>query len=170
MAGSDANRVPAVYKQDGGDTLTVDSGGTFEALSGSTVTLAGSVALSGTLTPTGGVLSRVPEAMATSAAVTAADSGKTYYITAADVVASLPATAAGLTYTFIVNALSTTTGASISPVAADQIIGPGITAADDKDLINTAATDALGNFVTVVGNGTTGWVVTAMNGVWARQG
>jgi hypothetical protein len=71
--------------------------------------------------------------------VTRYDSGGIFVITAVDKVASLPATAPGLTYTFVVSTPSATTGFSVSPVAADQIIGGGLTAADDKDVINTVA-------------------------------
>lgn len=103
--------------------------------------------------------------------LTANDSFKTFIITDVDKVASLPATAAGLRYTFIIAAaaLSGGTGFSINPVAADKIMGPGITSADNKDLINTGATDAEGDLITLVGDGVHGWYVTAKNGTWDRE-
>lgn len=162
---TDANRIPAIYKQDGGDTQTIDSGGTLEVLSGGALTLAG------TLTNTGATVGKAPVSIAVSGAVTAAQSGTVFTIDAADVVVTLPSTAAGLTYTFVVLTLSASTGFSLSPAAADAIYGaPGVTVADNKDIINTAATDALGDTIQVVGNGTTGWVITNLRGTWAREG
>jgi len=105
----------------------------------------------------------------TSATLTEDDSGKIHIAAAVDLVFTLPATQAGLVFQFVVGTVSATTGASISPAAADQIIGNGFTAADDKDAINTAATDAAGDAMTVVGNGTTGWLITNTVGTWARE-
>lgn len=97
--------------------------------------------------------------------LTPADSGNIYRINVADAVATLPATAEGLKYTFVVDTVSATTGCSISPAAADNING----GTDDKDLINTAATDVKGDSVTVVGDGAEGWVTTSMHGIWAAE-
>lgn len=97
--------------------------------------------------------------------LTAADSGKIYRINVADCVVTLPSTAEGLSYTFVVDTVSATTGCSISPAAADNING----GTDDKDLINTAATDVKGDSVTVVGDGSEGWVTTSMHGIWAAE-
>mgnify|MGYP006969418772 CR=1 FL=1 len=97
--------------------------------------------------------------------LTAQDSGKTFIITAADVVATLPATEAGLRYEFVVETASATTGFSVSP-AADDNINDGT---DNKDLINSAATDAKGDAVTVVGDGSRGWFTVAQIGTWAAE-
>lgn len=105
----------------------------------------------------------------TSATLTAEDSGKIHVAGAVDLVFTLPSTAVGLVYKFIVATVSVTTGASISPAAADQLVGNGFTVQDDKDAINTAATDAAGDAITVVGNGTTGWLITDVTGTWARE-
>ncbi len=97
--------------------------------------------------------------------LTAEDSGKVYRINVADAVATLPATAEGLIYTFVIDTVSTTTGCSISPAAADNING----GTDNKDLINTAATDVKGDSVTVLGDGDEGWLTIAMHGIWAEE-
>lgn len=101
-----------------------------------------------------------------------AESGFTYLITGVDKVATLPATVAGVRYRFLVSAaaLSAGTGFSISPNADDKIMGAGLTPADDKDLINTAATDAEGDMIELTGDGVDGWYVTAKLGTWAREG
>ncbi len=84
-------------------------------------------------------------------------------------VVTLPPTRLGYTVTIITQTASASTGVSISPDAADKIQGKGITAADDKDWINTAATDAVGDLVTLVGDGVDGWWVVSERGTWARQ-
>jgi hypothetical protein len=108
-------------------------------------------------------------ASAVNIAVTAAQSGSIVYLTAADKVVTLPSTAVGLTYTIITGALSSGTGTSVSPAAADKIIGAGGVGVDDKDAINTGATDVIGDSITVVGDGADGWYVVAQHGVWAQQ-
>lgn len=97
------------------------------------------------------------------------DSGKIIVITGADKVVTLPATQEGLVYTIVTGATSVTTGLSVSPAAADQIIGLGFTAADDKDAINTQASERVGDSITLVGNGSTGWLAINASGTWARQ-
>lgn len=101
--------------------------------------------------------------------LTAADNGKTFVSGAADVVVTLPATVEGLHFRFFTSTLSATTGYSVSPAAADKIQGKGITAADNKDLINTAASDAVGDLLEIVGDGVDGWLIVGMLGTWARQ-
>ena len=97
--------------------------------------------------------------------LTAADSGNIYRVNVADCVFTLPSTAEGLEYTFVVDTVSSTTGCSISPAAADNING----GTDNKDLINTAATDVKGDSVRVVGDGDEGWLTVGMHGIWAAE-
>ena len=97
--------------------------------------------------------------------LTAADSGKTYRVNVADLVVTLPSTDAGLEYTFVVDTVSATTGCSLSPAAADNING----GTDDKDLINTAATDVKGDSVTLIADGDEGWLTKSMHGIWAAE-
>ena len=106
---------------------------------------------------------------ATSVTLDQDDSGKVIVITGDDQTVTLPATQEGLIYTIVVGGTSTSTGLSISPNANDQIIGLGITAADNKDLINTQATQRVGDSVTLVGNGSTGWLAINASGTWARE-
>lgn len=97
--------------------------------------------------------------------VTAADSGTVFVANAADIVFTLPSTAAGLEYTFVCAAVSSGTGLSVSPAAADNI-NEGT---DNKDLINSGATDVLGDSVTVIGDGSLGWYTTSKIGTWAAE-
>lgn len=103
--------------------------------------------------------------------LTEADSGKVIVMNAAAAkVVTLPATAAGLTFT-LTHQVATSSGAghAFSPAAADLIRGNGITPADNKDLICTQATSRIGDSCTIVGDGVDGWYVTAITGTWARE-
>ncbi len=101
--------------------------------------------------------------------VDALDSGKIIYVDTDAKTITLPATDAGLTVTFVNAGSYGTVALTISPNAVDKIMGNDITAADDKDLINTKATAQRGDFVTLVGDGADGWFITAQRGTWARE-
>ena len=94
----------------------------------------------------------------------AAQSGSTFVADAVDLVFTLPSAAAGLAYTIVVGTVSATTGCQVSPAAADSI-NDGVA---NKDYINTAATDVIGDSITVVCDGATWWT-TSMHGIWAAE-
>ena len=117
-----------------------------------------------------GVRQKVNLAAATQA-LTAAQSGEKF-VGAVDAVFTLPAAAAGtkgVWYDFETGALSGGTGLSISPAAADHIRGNGLTSVDDKDLINSGATDRLGDSVRLYCDGADGWVIERIIGTWAKE-
>lgn len=120
-----------------------------------------------------GVRRRHSDAAATQT-LTAAQSG-THFRAAVDAVFTLPASAtvgAGVEYTFECGALSTGTGLSISPAAADAIYGNGLTSVVNKDLINTGASDRLGDMVTLISSGVAGtgaWAIKGIIGTWAKE-
>lgn len=143
---------PKVYRMQGGDELVIADGGSLTVETGALVTMVDQV-----------------ETKAANYTCVAADSGKVFVVGAADVVFTLPATVAGLRYRFVVSTLSTSTGCSISPNSADKIMGNGFTSDDDKDAINTAATDREGDMIEVVGDGNLGWYITEVIGTWARE-
>ncbi len=58
---------------------------------------------------------------------------------------------------------------SLSPNANDRIFGMDIAGNEDKDLQNTKATAAQGDWVHVVNGGTAGYQIIAMVGTWATQ-
>lgn len=100
----------------------------------------------------------------------AADVGKCVDCATDGVVFTLPATVIG--YSFRVRNTSTALGAvgiTLSPNAADKIMGVGLTAADDKDLVNTKATARPGDEVLLVADGVDGWYVHRLVGTWARE-
>lgn len=92
------------------------------------------------------------------------DQGVVQDVTASAVI-TLPATVVG--YSFTVRVAEAGLTVSVSPDAADLIAGNGFTAADNKDLVFT--NQPAGSFVSLVGNGTTGWNVTAIKGTATRE-
>jgi hypothetical protein len=106
--------------------------------------------------------------------LTALQSGERF-VGAEDAVFTLPAAAAGTKgawYEFETGALSTGVGLSISPAAADAIGGNGLSVVVNKDLINTGATDRLGDCVRIYCTGVTGataWRIESIIGTWAKE-
>jgi hypothetical protein len=98
--------------------------------------------------------------------LTAADHGATVIAdSTTSVVVSLPATQKGLKFTLCIKQLTAAGGHAFSPVAVDKILING--KADDEDYVCSAASDALGDFVTLIGDGVDGWYVASQNGTWA---
>lgn len=83
---------------------------------------------------------------------------------------TLPAIATGLSgITIMAVSAFGTTAVTIDPAAADMILGPDITGADNKDLICTKATQRRGDYVTLIAGDADGYMVTEMRGTWARE-
>jgi hypothetical protein len=102
----------------------------------------------------------------------AEDTGKLFAVDADadDDALTLPAIATGLDGIAIlaIGAFGTTK-VKLDPAAADMILGPDITGADNKDLILTKATQRRGDFVILGGNDADGYAVQALRGTWARE-
>jgi hypothetical protein len=105
--------------------------------------------------------------------LSAADSGIVQNVTTDAVVVTLPAvspSAVGLTYTIRNGAKKDgDILVTVSPNASDKIIGNGFTSADNKDVVNPKATSKAGDEITLVSNGSTGWFVSDVAGLWARE-
>lgn len=102
----------------------------------------------------------------------AEDCGKLFSVTAGvdGLALTLPAIAAGLSgLTILAVGAFGTTAVTIDPAAADMILGPDITGADNKDLICTKATQRRGDYVTLIAGDADGYMVTRMRGIWARE-
>ena len=93
---------------------------------------------------------------------------------------TLPATAAGLKYTFVNTGAAGNNIITIAPQAADGISGTIKLAASvvvdagvvSKKLINTKATSQAGDSVTLIGTGVTGttaWIILSSSGIWAPE-
>ena len=110
------------------------------------------------------------ETLSANKTLDAEDCGKLFWIDTDAFTITLPAIATGLDGFMIVNGGAF--GAvlvTISPAAADMILGPDITGADDKDLLNTKATARRGDYVVLGGNDADGYAVQELRGIWARQ-
>lgn len=109
--------------------------------------------------------------------VDAAESGKVYVQTRSSTTCTftLPAAAAGLTYTFVCGHADSEI--LINPQAGDAIVGKtdggaagtGIAPAAGTGIKNTAATNVVGDHCTLVALDTTTWYMTSVAGVWASQ-
>ena len=100
----------------------------------------------------------------------AEDTGKLFWVDTDAVTITLPAVAAGVFGVQIVNGGSYgTVAVTISPNSVDSILGPDITAADDKDLINTKATAKRGDYVVLDSGDADGYLAVELRGTWARQ-
>jgi hypothetical protein len=97
-------------------------------------------------------------------------SGVVFNVTATAVI-TLPATALGVTYTFIMDAPDGTAQISLSPNSSDKIRGMTRPGVDNKDLINTLATARRGDYVIIVGDGAAGngWNIVRQSGTWAAE-
>lgn len=112
----------------------------------------------------------VRETISADKTLDAEDSGKLFWVDTDAKVITLPAVATGLDGFVIVNGGAFgTVAVNVSPAAADMILGPDITGADNKDLINTKATARRGDFVILGGNDADGYSVQALRGTWARE-
>jgi len=126
---------------------------------------------------TGGI---VYENIDTSKTLALVDNGIVQNVIADGITITLPATTAGACFTIrnggvpASSALGSGTGSdasaliTIAPNAVDQIAGLNFTAADNKAALNTKATARVGDYITLVGDGTNGWNVLYAKGVWAR--
>ena len=112
--------------------------------------------------------SRDVEVFSADKTLDAQDTGKLLMMDTDAKTFTLPSTAAGITYTIINIAEDGAAKLSISPAAADKIQGPDIAGVDNKDLINTKATQKQGDMVVLVG-GADGWFVAAISGTWAAE-
>jgi hypothetical protein len=107
------------------------------------------------------------------------DQGVVQNVITDGVVVTLPATVVGYNYT-VRNGGDAPSGAptgagsdgsalvSVIPNASDLIAGMQLTASDADSIDNTKATSKVGDEISLVGNGTTGWNITNMRGTWAQ--
>ena len=101
--------------------------------------------------------------------VISTDSGKTFLSNTTDVVFTLPAIAIGNVFTFVNTAADGGNNLTIDPDTNDGILYLG-SLTDNKDLINTASTSKVGDYVTIASlNSTAFWTVVDAQGVWAKE-
>jgi len=101
--------------------------------------------------------------------VISTDSGKTFLSNTTDVVFTLPAIAIGNVFTFVNTAADGGNNLTIDPDTNDGILYLG-SLTDNKDLINTASTSKVGDYVTIASlNSTAHWTVVDAQGLWAKE-
>ena len=101
--------------------------------------------------------------------VISTDSGKTFLSNTTDVVFTLPAIAIGNVFTFVNTASDGGNNLTISPDTNDGILYLG-SLTDNKDVINTASTSKVGDYVTIASlNSTVFWTVVDSQGLWAKE-
>jgi hypothetical protein len=98
------------------------------------------------------------------------DNGKVLFVTTDAKTITLPVVATVVNCTIVNIGAYGTVAVNISPQSADMIHAPNIAGTDDKDLINTKATAQRGDLCTIRTGDATGWVVSNLKGVWAKQG
>ena len=97
------------------------------------------------------------------------DCGKTLLSNTKDVVFTLPSIAIGNVYTFVNTAADGGNNLTVSPASADGILYLGALT-DDSDVINTASTSKVGDYVTLASlNSTAHWTVVDSQGLWAKE-
>ena len=111
----------------------------------------------------------VREAISANKTLDSEDSGKLFWVDTDAAVITLPAVATHALAKIVNGGAFGAVAVTISPQALDSIEGPDITAADDKDIINTKATARRGDFATLGDADANGYVVTELRGIWARQ-
>ena len=99
------------------------------------------------------------------------DSGKIFLVGTDALVITLPATKAGVRYTFVNSGDDDAVLITVSPNASDKIMGTiaavSMSASDDGDLTNTKSGANKGDWCTIVGDGNEGWYIIGGDGVWA---
>tara|TARA_R100000808_G_scaffold22605_1_gene49273 strand:+ start:92 stop:478 length:387 start_codon:yes stop_codon:yes gene_type:complete len=99
------------------------------------------------------------------------DSGKVFLVGTDALTITLPATKAGVRYTFINSGADDAVLITVSPNASDAIMGTiaavVMTGSDNGDLTNTKSGANKGDWATIVGDGDAGWYITGGDGVWA---
>ena len=99
------------------------------------------------------------------------DSGKVFLVGTDALVITLPATKAGVRYTFINSGADDAVLITVSPNANDAVMGTiaavVATGSDDGDLTNTKSGANKGDWCTIVGDGSDGWYIVGGDGVWA---
>ena len=119
--------------------------------------------------PTFANAARITKAASANAAVT--ETGVCYDCTADNTVITLPATAVGLEFTIMNMAADGGALIEVDFQAVDKNLGGlGIAAGGDgKKLSNTKATAKKGDFITFAADGTDGYYIKAIRGIWAQE-
>lgn len=110
---------------------------------------------------------------AVNATLTAAQSGTTINVTASDLVITTPAGVPGMKYRVLVTTTAAASGGTVGTTlhvpGTDTLGGNGFTPAAGKGAVNTDGTAAAGNWIEITCISANTWLVTGINGTWARE-
>ena len=99
------------------------------------------------------------------------DSGKVLLVGTDALTITLPATRAGVRFTFVNSGADDAVLVTVSPNASDKIMGTiaavSASANDGGALTNTKSGANKGDWATIVGDGNEGWYIIGGDGVWA---
>ena len=99
------------------------------------------------------------------------DSGKVFLVGTDTLTVTLPATRAGVRFTFVNSGDDDAVLITVSPNASDKIMGTiaavRTSANDGGDLTNPKSGANKGDWCTIVGDGSEGWYIIGGDGVWA---
>ena len=98
--------------------------------------------------------------------ISADDVGKIYTSDSDGQVYTLPATGAGMVFTFINLCTDDACKVSIAPNDADKIMGLDVSGTDSYHWINTKVGSTKGDMVKLLGDGDLGWYVMEQHGTW----
>lgn len=137
----------------------------------------GDLQVGGSIVESGGSVKQVAATTAETETVDVAESGKVFVQTRASttVTYTLPAAAAGLTYTFVCGDAGSEI--LITPQSGDAIVtkihaaenGTALAPAAGTGIKNTAATNVAGDSITLTALDGTTWYGTSIIGLWASQ-
>jgi len=117
------------------------------------------------------------ETLTASASLTGDQVGRVLQVATDGLTLTLPSTKEGLCYVIQNTGADAAVGITISPAAADMIMGSfnqhGImvtmSGTDNKDIVNTKATAEKGDFIVLEADGSAGWYIRGASGIWTEE-
>lgn len=106
-----------------------------------------------------------------------ADSSGIFHIATDSLIMTLPATAADFRFTFVNTGADGNNIITIETASGDKIQGSWnygiervtLSGTDAKDLVNTKTSAKTGDSITLVGDGSAGWYVESVQGIWLEE-
>lgn len=112
----------------------------------------------------------VRETLSANKTLDAEDTGKLFWVDTDAFTITLPAVAAGVFGVQIINGGAFgAVAVKVAPNAADMVLGPDITGADNKFIINTKATARRGDRCVLDSGDADGYLMSEVAGIWARE-
>jgi hypothetical protein len=110
------------------------------------------------------------QTVTTGLTIDAQDSGKVFCITTDALTQTLPAVEGICNMRFLNCGAFGTVAVTVSPNTNDMIEAADVSAANNKDFVNTKTTARRGDYIDVDYSDADGWVITRKRGTWAKEG